>query len=121
MVKPEWGTKRLCLSCGAQFYDLRRQSVVCPKCDAPYQAPAPAKSRRGAAPQAAPVEVAPAKTAPDVTAEPKAPVAAEGGGLKTPDDDADNGKAEDFIKDASKLGEDEVAEVIDSSRTGDES
>ncbi|MGB0671459.1 MAG: TIGR02300 family protein, partial [Rhodospirillales bacterium] len=33
MAKPEWGTKRACQSCGARFYDLGRNPIVCPKCD----------------------------------------------------------------------------------------
>ena len=32
MAKPEWGTKRLCTSCGARFYDLNHQPIECPKC-----------------------------------------------------------------------------------------
>lgn len=32
MVKPELGTKRVCVSCGARFYDLTKQPAVCPKC-----------------------------------------------------------------------------------------
>lgn len=32
MSKPELGTKRDCPSCGAKFYDLNRNPVVCPKC-----------------------------------------------------------------------------------------
>ena len=32
MVKPELGTKRVCVSCGARFYDLNRAPIVCPKC-----------------------------------------------------------------------------------------
>jgi uncharacterized protein (TIGR02300 family) len=32
VAKPEWGTKRLCTSCGARFYDLSRQPIECPKC-----------------------------------------------------------------------------------------
>lgn len=32
MAKPEWGTKRTCYSCGARFYDLRRDPAVCPVC-----------------------------------------------------------------------------------------
>ena len=112
MVKPEWGTKCLCLSCGARFYDLRRKSVVCPTCGAAYQAPAPAKTRRSA----------PAQAPPDVTDKPEAPVAAKDGGPETVDNDEDNAKAEAVIEDASKLGEDEddVAEVVDSSHKSDE-
>lgn len=33
MVKPELGTKRVCVSCGAKFYDLGKSPAVCPKCD----------------------------------------------------------------------------------------
>ena len=33
MAKPELGTKRLCGSCGAKFYDLNKNPIVCPKCD----------------------------------------------------------------------------------------
>ena len=35
MVKPEWGLKRTCQSCGARFYDLNHEQIVCPKCDEP--------------------------------------------------------------------------------------
>ena len=32
MVKLELGTKRHCSSCGARFYDLNKNPIVCPKC-----------------------------------------------------------------------------------------
>jgi uncharacterized protein (TIGR02300 family) len=32
MVKPELGTKRVCVSCGARFYDLTKVPAVCPRC-----------------------------------------------------------------------------------------
>ena len=32
MAKPELGTKRLCGGCGAKFYDLSKDPIVCPKC-----------------------------------------------------------------------------------------
>jgi uncharacterized protein (TIGR02300 family) len=32
VAKPELGTKRLCLHCGAKFYDLAKDPIVCPKC-----------------------------------------------------------------------------------------
>jgi uncharacterized protein (TIGR02300 family) len=34
MTKPELGTKRLCASCGARFYDLLHTPITCPKCGA---------------------------------------------------------------------------------------
>ena len=36
MAKPELGTKRLCANCGAKFYDLNKDPIHCPKCDAVY-------------------------------------------------------------------------------------
>ena len=32
MAKPELGMKRVCVSCGARFYDLAKPRAVCPKC-----------------------------------------------------------------------------------------
>ena len=32
MAKPELGQKRVCVSCGARFYDLTKAPAVCPKC-----------------------------------------------------------------------------------------
>ncbi len=33
MAKPELGTKRVCVSCNARFYDLTKQPAICPKCN----------------------------------------------------------------------------------------
>ena len=32
VAKPELGTKRLCTNCGAKFYDLSKDPIVCPTC-----------------------------------------------------------------------------------------
>src|SRR5688572_19040826 len=53
MSKPARGTKRVCPSCGARFYDLNRSPITCPVCQAIYQVTQPA-SRRGE--RAQPVE-----------------------------------------------------------------
>ena len=62
MVKPELGTKRVCVSCGARFYDLARAPAVCPKCSTEQPAEQPRVRRAPAAvteerrrPKAAPV------------------------------------------------------------------
>lgn len=46
MAKPELGTKRVCVACGARFYDLTKIPAVCPKCstEQPVEQPRP---RRG--------------------------------------------------------------------------
>ena len=46
MSNPALGTKRVCQSCGARFYDLGRSPITCPVCQAVYQTAAPTPSRR---------------------------------------------------------------------------
>ena len=41
MAKPELGTKRVCVSCNAKFYDLTRQPAICPKCNTEQPAEQP--------------------------------------------------------------------------------
>ncbi|MFQ5783212.1 MAG: TIGR02300 family protein [Alphaproteobacteria bacterium] len=114
-MKPEWGSKRLCQNCGARFYDLKRDPIVCPRCDMPYVAPAPAKPRRAATP-------AKPSGAPRAALRPiEAIVTVE---AAPPDDEVavvaietdDEHAGQDIIEDASELGEDEddMAEVIES-------
>ena len=38
MAKPELGSKRQCMSCGAKFYDLNKDPAICPKCGTVFQA-----------------------------------------------------------------------------------
>ncbi len=45
MAQPELGTKRVCVACGARFYDLQRTPAVCPKC-ATEQPPDQPRPRR---------------------------------------------------------------------------
>jgi uncharacterized protein (TIGR02300 family) len=37
VAKPELGTKRICGECGAKFYDLNKDPIVCPKCQTVMQ------------------------------------------------------------------------------------
>lgn len=36
MDREDWGTKRVCQSCGAKFYDFGKSPVLCPICGAPF-------------------------------------------------------------------------------------
>jgi len=63
VAKAELGTKRLCASCGAKFYDLNKDPITCPKCNAVFQVAAvgprtrpDAAAARAVAPAAAEVE-----------------------------------------------------------------
>lgn len=106
VTKPEWGTKRTCQSCGAHFYDLRKDPIVCPKCGATYDPEAILKSRRRA-----PEKVAPA---PKPVKEPELPdVEAD---IETePAEETD-----DVIEDTSELGEDDedIPETIETDEDG---
>ena len=46
MAKPELGTKRLCGSCGAKFYDLSKDPIICPKCGTVFVVVAPVSRAR---------------------------------------------------------------------------
>lgn len=94
MVKPEWGTKRACLSCGAKFYDLRKEPIICPKCETKFE-PVVAKPRRGrVAAVKAPVPV-------------KAPVAVADDEAALLADDDDDKLADDGVEDATVLDDDD--------------
>lgn len=70
MSKPARGTKRVCQSCGARFYDLSRSPIVCPVCQAVYQVTQPASRRSERAPTPEP-RPKPAEELETVTAEPE--------------------------------------------------
>lgn len=45
MTKPVLGAKRRCLSCGAAFFDLEHDPIVCPRCKAVFTEPPPLPRR----------------------------------------------------------------------------
>ena len=116
MAKPEWGTKRICPSCGTRYYDLQRDPVVCPKCSTAFDPEALLRARR--ARPAAPVEKALEPVVADdidadlETAEVEAVEEEEEAGVALEEAEEED---EELIEDASELGEDEddMAEVID--------
>ena len=44
MAKPELGAKRQCQACGAKFFDLNKDPIVCPKCGTVFQGAARART-----------------------------------------------------------------------------
>ena len=58
MTKADWGTKRICQSCGAKYYDLKRTPIVCPKCGTAFDPDASLRARKVKAPK--PAKAAPA-------------------------------------------------------------
>ncbi|HEY8872782.1 MAG TPA: TIGR02300 family protein [Stellaceae bacterium] len=116
MAKPEWGSKRICPSCGTRYYDLLREPVTCPKCSTPFDPEALLRARRArpAAPVAKELEPVGTEDAdPDLeTEEVEAVDEEEEAGVVLEDAEEED---EELIEDASELGEDEddMAEVID--------
>jgi uncharacterized protein (TIGR02300 family) len=116
LAKPEWGTKRICPNCGARYYDLLREPVICPKCSTPFDPEAFLRARRARPP--APVEkelepVGPADSEGDLETE-EVEAVEEEDEAGVPIEEAEE-EEEELIEDASELGEDEddMAEVID--------
>lgn len=71
MAKPELGTKRVCVACGARFYDLTKTPAVCPKCgtEQPIEQPRPRRTGGNVVEDKRPKKPAPAPGIEDVDVE----------------------------------------------------
>ena len=117
MAKPEWGSKRVCLSCGARFYDMKRTPIVCPACDTVFDPAANSKPRRSRAAAKAPAAAAVAAAA--VVLEPDEVETDDE--IAVADDEAEEEtEAESEIEDVSELGDDDMSDVIDADIEEDE-
>jgi uncharacterized protein (TIGR02300 family) len=129
VAKPELGIKRLCAGCGAKFYDLNKDPIVCPKCSTVFELAHTARARPEAvarAPVAAEEEVAAPEMAEaefvsleeaDKETEGAKPVAAEGS-----DDEVEDEPLEDdgaFIV-PEEEDEEDVTDIIGEGREDDE-
>ena len=77
MAKPELGTKRLCGSCGAKFYDLSKDPIVCPKCGTVFEVVLPVAPRGRGGEAAAAAAAAAAARAPAKEVETELPETAD--------------------------------------------
>ena len=115
VAKPEWGTKRICPSCGTRYYDLLREPVICPKCSTPYDPEAFLKSRRARPITPAEKELDSVGTGElDTELETEEADVVEEEDEAVPVEEAEE-EDEEVLEDASELGEDEddMAEVIE--------
>ncbi len=111
MVKAEWGAKRQCPSCGARYYDLRKNPPCCPKCGAVYEADRAGKSRRGRA-----EAKGPALPPPVASLDPALEALETDEAVEAVDEEED----ETLMEDASDLGgEDDVSEVMEHVEEGE--
>jgi uncharacterized protein (TIGR02300 family) len=118
LAKPEWGNKRICPSCGARYYDLLRQPVICPKCSTPFDPEAFLRSRRSRPATPVEKELAPVgadELDADTEAEDADTAEEEEEQEAVPLEDGEEEDDEELLEDASELGEDEddMAEVIE--------
>jgi len=95
MANPELGTKRVCVSCGARFYDLGKTPPTCPKCgtEQPVEQPRPRRSGGNVVEEKRVKKPVPAGALEDAEVEIEAPEEAE----------------EDVLEDASELEDDAEA------------
>ena len=47
MAKPEWGKKRICLTCNTKYYDFNKSPIICPSCGSEFDPDIYLKSRKG--------------------------------------------------------------------------
>lgn len=117
MAKPEWGTKRVCQSCGTRFYDLMRTPCVCPKCQSVVETEIVFKPRRQSSAEARAAKLVPvaAVLGPDVVeGEAEELEVLEGEDVEAAAVDADE-EDDALIEDVADLGEDDddMAEVME--------
>jgi uncharacterized protein (TIGR02300 family) len=116
VAKTEWGSKRICLSCGAKFYDLNRTPIHCPACEAVFDPAASSKPRRSRAPAkavAAPAAAVAVMATAGVDDDDDGVVEDGEAVVVVADDDADDeSDSESAIEDVSELGDDDMSDVI---------
>ncbi len=111
-AKLEWGAKRTCLSCGARFYDMRREPITCPKCGTVFDPEAVFRPRRARSTDSAAAAKAAPKKKPAVVVEepepdPKGELVKDAGVEDAAADDDDDDDDKGLIEDTSDLGEDD--------------
>jgi uncharacterized protein (TIGR02300 family) len=126
VARPELGTKRQCMNCGAKFYDLSRDPIVCPKCATVFQAAAPTRVAPPAAARARPAAV---EEEPEVEAagpelvsleEVEASEAEKDPVIEDDIEVAEDVGGEDTFLETDEEGEDDVSGLIDGDIEDDE-
>ena len=116
MAKPEWGTKRVCQSCGTRFYDMMRTPCVCPKCQSAVETEVVFKPRRQSAAEARAAKATPAaELSPEILeVETEELETLEGEEAEAAPVDADE-EDDALMEDVADLGEDDddMAEVME--------
>ena len=129
MAKPELGTKRLCTNCGAKFYDLSKDPIVCPKCHtvmevaavntrarpepvAAARAPAPAPEEEVVAPETAEAEFVSLEEADAESQGKKAPEGEAAEGAEEEVEIEDEGMDDAPFIEEQEEGDEDVTDII---------
>jgi uncharacterized protein (TIGR02300 family) len=118
----ERGTKRICQSCAAKYYDLNRTPILCPKCEAEFDPAAGIKLRSDTSYKAhggraksvfGRTNAADRSETASAAAVEHDDELAEDGDEKPEVDDDDN--EEDAVEDVAELGDDsdDLAEIVE--------
>jgi uncharacterized protein (TIGR02300 family) len=118
VAKVDLGTKRLCPNCGAKYYDLNRNPIICPRCGTQFVV-STGKSGRASASAAAVVEAEEVQAAPEADVEvislEQADEEAGAGAEESEDGDEVEvaaGEDEDVFLEDEEGGEDDVTDII---------
>jgi len=122
LAKPELGNKHQCQNCGAKFFDLNKDPIVCPKCGTVFQGAA--RARAAVKPEEEETELAtPAGV--DVVSLDEVEASEEKAAEPVVDDleveeDADADAADDPFLEAEEEDDDDVTNLIDGDIAPDE-
>jgi uncharacterized protein (TIGR02300 family) len=128
VAKPELGTKRHCQSCGAKFYDLNKDPIICPRCGTPFVAVAATgrggrteAAARAAVPEDEEVETEAA--GPEMVSLDEVEAEEAGKEAVAEDDveiDEDITEEDDTFLEEEEVADDDVADLIDGDIESDE-
>jgi uncharacterized protein (TIGR02300 family) len=123
LAKPELGNKHQCQNCGAKFFDLNKDPIVCPKCGTVFQG-ATARARPASKPEEEETELAtPAGV--DIVSLDEVEAGEEKAAEPVVDDieveeDADDDAADDPFLEEEEEDDDDVSNLIDGDIAPDE-
>ena len=124
MAKPELGSKHQCQNCGAKFFDLNKDPIVCPKCGTVFQGAA-ARARPAAKPEEEEAELAQAPAGVDIVSLDEVEAGEEKAAEPVVDDldveeDAEEDGADDPFLEEEEEDDDDVSNLIDGDIAPDE-
>ena len=120
VAKAELGTKHQCQNCGAKFFDLNKDPIVCPKCGTVFQGAAAARARPAAKPEEEDTELA-APAGVDIVSLDEVEASEEKAAEPVVDDieEADDAPDDPFLEEEEE-DDDDVSNLIDGDIAPDE-